>query len=64
MAAAIANAEIATRMGIPFEELETVNVRARECGSFRESRRASDTDEAQEVLRSLSVPLDHTQGEI
>lgn len=56
MAAAIANAEIAARMGIPFEELETVNVRAASAGvSARVG--APLTDEAQEVLRSLNVPF-------
>jgi protein-tyrosine-phosphatase len=56
MAAAIANAEIAARMGIPFDKLRTVNVRA---GSAGVSARvgAPLTSEAQEVLRSLSVPF-------
>jgi protein-tyrosine-phosphatase len=56
MAANIANAEIASRLGIPFEALETVNVRALSAGvSARVG--ASLTDEAAEVLRSLSVPV-------
>jgi len=56
MAAAIANAEIATRLGIPFKALETVNVRAMSAGvSARVG--APLTDEAAEVLRSLSVPV-------
>jgi protein-tyrosine-phosphatase len=55
MAAAIANAEIATRLGIPFKALETVNVRAMSAGvSARVG--APLTDEAAEVLRTLSVP--------
>jgi protein-tyrosine-phosphatase len=56
MAAAIANAEIAARLGIPYESLETVNVRALSAGvSARVG--APLTDEAAEVLRSLSVPV-------
>jgi protein-tyrosine-phosphatase len=56
MAAAIANAEIAARLGIPFNSLETVNVRALSAGvSARVG--APLTDEAAEVLRSLSVPV-------
>ena len=56
MAAAIANAEIAARLGIPFESLETVNVRALSAGvSARVG--APLTGEAAEVLRSLSVPV-------
>jgi protein-tyrosine-phosphatase len=55
MAAAIANAEIAARFQIPFEALETVNVRALSAGvSARVG--APLTPEAQEVLKSLSVP--------
>ena len=55
MAAAIANAEIATRLGIPFKSLETVNVRAMSAGvSARVG--APLTPEAAEVLQSLSVP--------
>ena len=57
MAAAIANAEIATRLGIPLKSLETVNVRALSAGvSARVG--APLTDEAAEVLRSLSVPVE------
>lgn len=56
MAAAIANAEIAARLGIAHEALETVNVRALSAGvSARVG--APLTDEAAEVLRSLSVPV-------
>jgi protein-tyrosine phosphatase len=56
MAAAIANAEIATRLGIAYDALETVNVRALSAGvSARVG--APLTDEAAEVLRSLSVPV-------
>ena len=56
MAAAIANAEIAARLRIPFNSLETVNVRALSAGvSAREG--APLTAEAAEVLRSLSVPV-------
>ena len=55
MAAAIANAEIATRLRIPYEALETVNVRALSAGvSARVG--APLTPEAAEVLHSLSVP--------
>jgi protein-tyrosine-phosphatase len=56
MAAAIANAEIAARLGIPFEALETVNVRALSAG-VSANVGAPLTDEAAEVLRSLSVPV-------
>jgi len=56
MAAAIANAEIAARLQIPFEALETVNVRALSAGVSAKVG-APLTDEAQEVLRSLSVPV-------
>lgn len=56
MAAAIANAEIAARLGIAHEALETVNVRALSAGvSARVG--APLTDEAAEVLHSLSVPV-------
>ena len=56
MAAALANAEIAARLGIPVGSLETVNVRAMSAGvSARVG--APLTDEAAEVLRSLSVPV-------
>jgi protein-tyrosine-phosphatase len=56
MAAAMANAEIARRMRIPFESLETVNVRALSAGI---SARVGSplTPEADEVLRSLDVPV-------
>ena len=56
MAAAIANAEIAKRFGIPFKSLETVNVRALSAGVAARTG-APLTDEAAEVLRSLSVPV-------
>src|SRR6185369_16924238 len=56
MAAAIANAEIAARLGIPFKALETVNARALSAGvSARVG--APITPEAVEVLQSLSVPV-------
>ena len=56
MAAAIANAEIAARLGIPFKALETVNARALSAGvSARVG--APITPEAAEVLQSLSVPV-------
>ena len=56
MAAAIANADIAARLRIPFAALETVNVRALSAGiSAREG--APLTPEAQEALRSLNVPV-------
>ena len=56
MAAAIANAEIASRLGIPSDKLETVNVRALSAGvSARVG--APLTPEASEVLQSLSVPV-------
>jgi protein-tyrosine phosphatase len=55
MAAAIANAEIAARLGVPFEALGTVNAQALSRGvSAREG--APLTPEAQEALRSLNVP--------
>ena len=56
MAAAIANAEIAARIGVPFKALETVNARALSAGvSARVG--APITPEAAEVLQSLSVPV-------
>src|SRR4029079_7168466 len=56
MAAAIANAEIAARLGIPFKALATVNARALSAGvSARVG--APITPEAVEVLQSLSVPV-------
>jgi len=56
MAAAIANAEIAARLGIPYKALETVNARALSAGV---SARVGSpiTPEAVEVLQSLSVPV-------
>lgn len=56
MAAAIANAEIATRLGIPFEALETVNARALSAGVSAKAG-APLTVEAAEVLRSFNVPV-------
>ncbi|HET7288710.1 MAG TPA: hypothetical protein VFI71_14610, partial [Pyrinomonadaceae bacterium] len=56
MAAAIANAEIANRLGIPVDALETVNVRALSAGvSARVG--APLTAEAAEVLHSFDVPV-------
>src|SRR5262245_44975187 len=56
MAAAIANAEIARRMRIPYASLETVNIRALSAGvSARVG--APLTPEAAEVLRSFDVPV-------
>jgi protein-tyrosine-phosphatase len=56
MAAAIANAEIAARLQIPFEVLETVNARALSAGVSAKVG-APLTPEAQEILRSLNVPV-------
>ena len=56
MAAAIANAEIAKRLGIPYRSLETVNVRALSAGVSAKVG-APLTSEAAEVLHSLSVPV-------
>ncbi|HEX5601831.1 MAG TPA: hypothetical protein VFX63_04740 [Pyrinomonadaceae bacterium] len=56
MAAAIANAEIAERLGIPFKSFETVNVRAMSAGVSARAG-APLTEEAAEVLRSLNVPV-------
>lgn len=56
MAAAIANAEIAARFQIPFDALETVNARALSAGVSARIG-APLTSEAQEVLRSLNVPV-------
>jgi protein-tyrosine-phosphatase len=56
MAAAIANDEIAKRLGIPFKSLETVNVRAMSAGVSARAG-APLTEEAAEVLQSLSVPV-------
>lgn len=56
MAAAMANAEIARRLRVPFKSLETVNVRATSAGvSARVG--APLTEEAAEVLRSLDIPV-------
>lgn len=56
MAAAIANAEIASRLGIGVEALETVNIRALSAGlSARVG--APLATEAHQVLRSLNVPV-------
>jgi protein-tyrosine-phosphatase len=57
MAAAIANAEIAARLRIPFADLQTVNVRALSAGV---SARVGEplTAEAQDALRSLNVPVE------
>ena len=56
MAAAMANAEIARRLGISVDELETVNVRALSAGVSARAG-APMTPEAEEVLRSLQVPV-------
>jgi protein-tyrosine-phosphatase len=56
MAAAIANADIAARLQIPFEALETVNARALSAGVSAKVG-APLTPEAQAVLRSLNVPV-------
>jgi len=56
MAAAITNAEIAARLKIRFEALETVNVRALSAGVSAKTG-SPLTAEAAEVLRSLSVPV-------
>lgn len=56
MAAAITNAEIATRLKISFNSLETVNVRALSAGISAKVG-APLTTEAQQVLRSLNVPV-------
>lgn len=57
MAAAIANAEIATRMRVPIDKLQTVNARAMSAGV---SARVGEplTAEAQDALRSLDVPVE------
>ncbi|HSD47435.1 MAG TPA: hypothetical protein VLB87_12485 [Pyrinomonadaceae bacterium] len=57
MAAAIANAEISKRLNIPVAALQTVNVRALSAGV---TARVGEplTAEAQEALRSLSVPVE------
>ncbi|MGI9065640.1 MAG: hypothetical protein ACR2HX_04460 [Pyrinomonadaceae bacterium] len=56
MAAAIANAEIAARLQVPFEALETVNARALSAGVSAKVG-APLTSQAQEVLHSLNVPV-------
>jgi protein-tyrosine-phosphatase len=56
MAAAIANAEIAKRLGISPEAIETVNVRALSAGVSAPVG-APLTAEAAEILHSLSVPV-------
>lgn len=57
MAAAIANAEIAARLKLPIDKLQTVNVRALSAGV---SARVGEplTGEAQDALRSLNVPVE------
>ena len=56
IAAAIANAEIAFRMNVAFADLKTVNVKALSAGlAAREGMPM--TPEAQEVLRSINVPV-------
>jgi protein-tyrosine-phosphatase len=57
MAAAIANAEIAARMRVPIDKLQTVNARAMSAGV---SARVGEplTGEAQDALRSLNVPVE------
>jgi protein-tyrosine-phosphatase len=57
MAAAIANAEIASRLGVTIDSLKTVNVRALSAGVSARLG-APLTPEAAEVLRSLSVPVE------
>ena len=56
MAAAIANAEIAARLRVSIDELQTVNARALSAGV---SARVGEplTADAQEALRSLNVPV-------
>jgi protein-tyrosine-phosphatase len=56
MAAAIANAELANRLGISVDALETVNVRALSAGVSARAG-APLTPEAVEVLRSFDVPV-------
>jgi protein-tyrosine-phosphatase len=57
IAAAIANAEIATRLRLPRNAVRTVNIRALSAGV---SARVGEplTAEAQEALQSLSVPVE------
>lgn len=56
MAAAIANAEMAKRLGIPVGSLETVNIRAMSAGVTARVG-APLTPEAVEVLREFDVPV-------
>ena len=56
MAAAIANAEIAKRLKIPFAALETVNIRALSAGVSARAG-APLTPEAAAVLRDFDVPV-------
>ena len=56
MAAAICNSEIAACLGMPFEALETVNVRAMSAGISAKVG-APLTLEAREVLQALNVPV-------
>lgn len=56
MAAAIANAEIAARFLIPFEDMETVNAGALSAGVSAKVG-APLTSEAQETLASMTVPV-------
>lgn len=56
MAAAMANAEIAQRLRIPFDSLETVNIRAMSAGIAARVG-APLTREAAEVLWSFNVPV-------
>jgi len=57
MAAAIANAEMAARMRVSLDKLQTVNARAMSAGV---SARVGEplTAEAQDALRSLNVPVE------
>jgi protein-tyrosine-phosphatase len=55
MAAAIANAEIAARLGVPLESLDTVGARATSAGVTARVG-APMTDAAQRTLSSLDVP--------
>ena len=55
IAAAIANAEIAVRMNIPFSALKTVNVKALSAG-LTASPGTPITPEAKAVLQSLNIP--------
>ena len=57
MAAAIANAEIASRLRLPIDTLKTVNVRALSAG-VRARVGEPLTAVAQEALQSLSVPVE------